>query len=193
MLEEFQTAEVGVLVTARLKELGEGSGKADGNYHDGVVLCLAEYLTIEFVAVRQFAGIKGTLEKGISLCVLEVADTIIRNKATRVLHTIALQSYRDIGMSVIIIEDIHDSGILLTLTVYDDTFQVHESFIDIMMKHHQGEEVVRRTTEVRVQNHLDGLNFFLLLTILLLLLAIMLLAISMLSLHAHEGKQAQND
>ena len=161
--------------------MGEGSSKADGNNHDGVVLCLAEDFTIELITVRQFASIKGALEEGIALSVLQVTDTIIRNKATRVLYTVALQSYRDVGMTIIVIEDIHDTGILLTLTVYDDTLQVNESFIDIVMKHHQGEEVVRRTSEVRVQNHLDRLYLLL------------LLAISRLSLYAHEGKQAQND
>ena len=92
-------------------------------------------------------------------------------------------------MSVVVIEDIHDTSVLLTLTVYDDTFQVYQPIINIVMKHHQGEEVIGGTTEVRVQNHLDGLHPLLL----VLTVGMLALAVSMLCLHADDGTQAQDD
>ena len=178
LLEELETAETRILVTARLKELGEGSGKADGYHHDRVILRLAEQFTIELIAVGQFLGVQGTLEERVALCVLQVTDAIVRDEAARVLHTVALQSYRNVGVSVVVVEDIHDTRVLLTLTVDDDTLQVYQSVVDIMMQHHQCEEVVGRTAEVRVQNHLDRL-------------VLLPLVVGILCLRAQTGTQAQ--
>ena len=59
-------------------------------------------------------------------------------------------------MTVVGIENIYDAGIVLTFTVNNDTLQIDFSFINVMVQHHEGKEVVGRTAEVCIENHADG-------------------------------------
>ena len=112
--------------------------------------------SVELVALGQFADIYRTLEQGLSLAILQVADAVVGYEAAWILHTVTLQSDGYFRVTIVGIEYIHDTGILVTFTVNDDAFQVNESLVNVVIQHHQREEVVGRTAEVRVQNHLDG-------------------------------------
>jgi hypothetical protein len=97
------------------------------------------------------------LKERVTLSVFQVADTTIGDEATGILHTITLQTYGDIGMSIIGIEDIYQFGILHALTINNDTLQIYQALVHVVIKHHERKQIVSRTTEVCIQNHLDGL------------------------------------
>ena len=124
-----------------------------------MVVGLTQQLTIEFIALRTLGHIERPTEQRLSLSVFQIGNTTVGNKAARVLHTVPFQGHRDVRMTVIGIEHVDECGVLLTLTVHHDTLQVDLSLIDVVMQHHQGEEVVGRTAEVGVENHLNRSRF----------------------------------
>ena len=54
-------------------------------------------------------------------------------------------------------EHVHQHGVAVAFAVHDHAFQVHQPVLDVMVKHHDGEEVVGAAPEVRIQDYRDGL------------------------------------
>ena len=60
-------------------------------------------------------------------------------------------------MTIIGIEDVNELRVLVALAVDDNSLEIDLTLVDVVVNHHQCEKVVGRASEVRVENHLDGL------------------------------------
>ena len=156
--KQVDTVELTVFVGLRLEKLRKGSGKAYGHHHDTVVFGLAEQLTVELVAVETLLGIERTLEARVALGILHLADGVVGDVASRMLHAVALQPHGNVGMAVVGVQDVHHAGIVLSLAVNDHTLEVYQSVVDVVVEHHQGKKVVGGTAEVGIKNNIYRLR-----------------------------------
>ena len=124
-----------------------------------MILCLTEQLTIQFIAFHALAGIECAFEERTALGILQIDNTIVGDEAARILHAIALKTHGNIGVSIIGIEDIDKSGVLFALTIHDNTQQIHLAIINVMVKHHQREQIVGTTAEIAIKDHRNRLFF----------------------------------
>ena len=161
LAKQVHTVQRRKLVGSRLEQFGNGCDKADGNDDHRLILGLTEELAVEAVAIHEIVVGHRALVQRVTLCVLEVTDAVVGDEAAGILHTVPLQSDRNLGVAIVGIEDVDQFGIFLAFTVNDNSLEIDLAFVDVMVKHHQSKQVIGRTAEVRVKNHLNGFAFLL--------------------------------